>query len=229
MGYHETYEFFAIERPLGRAKLRALRALSTRATITPTRFHNFYDWGGLKADPREMLRRYFDVFIYTGEGGARWGMLRLPADRIDVRCWRLYLPEQRGKSPPGWCASFVTRGSVTVLTFLPSEAADEEVLDEEGSWAVPLALFRADLLAGDSRGLYLAWLGSVQGGERRPADREPPRPPGLQRLTGTLHSLAEFLRLDPHLLAVARAAPGRRPRTAGALLEAAHGRATVTE
>jgi len=107
MGYHETYEFFAIERPLGQAKLRALRAVSTRATITPTRFYNFYDWGGLKADPREMLRRYFDVFIYTGEGGARWGMLRLPADRIDVRCWRLYLSEQRGRSPPGRCASFV--------------------------------------------------------------------------------------------------------------------------
>ena len=45
MSYHETYEFFSIDRRLTRVEMRALRAISTRATITPTRFYNFYDWG----------------------------------------------------------------------------------------------------------------------------------------------------------------------------------------
>jgi hypothetical protein len=71
VGYHETHEFFAIDRPLRAGEMRALRRLSSRATITPTRFYNFYDWGGLKADPRDLVRRYFDLFICTGQGGAR--------------------------------------------------------------------------------------------------------------------------------------------------------------
>lgn len=231
MGYHETYEFFAIDRPLRASEMKALRGLSSRATITPTRFYNFYDWGGLKGEPRDMLRRYFDLCIYTGEGGARWGMLRLPAERVDRRRWRAYLPEQRGARPPSRCASFVTRGGVTILTLgppedagvsdFPGETSGEEVLYDEASWAVPLALLRADLLAGDLRGLYLLWLASVQGGERRPAEREPPRLPGLNRLTGTLHLLAEFLRLDAGLLAIALAGRGPASRTAGALLQAA--------
>ncbi len=100
VGYHETYEFFAIDRPLGAGEMKALRGLSSRATITPTRFYNFYDWGGLKADPRDMLGRYFDLCVYTGEAGVRWGMLRLPAERVDRRRWRAYLPEQRGVRPP---------------------------------------------------------------------------------------------------------------------------------
>jgi hypothetical protein len=53
MSYYETYEFFAIDRRLTHAEMRALRRISTRATITPTRFHNFYNWGGLKADPQD--------------------------------------------------------------------------------------------------------------------------------------------------------------------------------
>lgn len=234
MGYHETYEFFAIDRPLRAGEMSALRRLSSRATITPTRFYNFYDWGGLKADPRDLVRRYFDLFIYTGQGGARWGMLRLPASRVDRRRWRAYLPERRGTREPDRCASFVTQGDLTILSLGPPEdswasafsgEAVEEALGDEASWAVPLALLRADLLAGDLRGLYLLWLASVQAGERRPGAREPARPPGLGGLTGMLHLVAEFLRLDAGLVAVALAAPEAGSRTAGALLEAARERA----
>src|SRR5665213_1766174 len=65
MSFYETYEFFALDHPLTSAEMRALRRISTRAIITPTRFWNFYDWGGLKGDPRDILRRYFDLFVDT--------------------------------------------------------------------------------------------------------------------------------------------------------------------
>jgi hypothetical protein len=42
-----------------------LRSRSSRATITPTCFVNNYNWGDLKADPAEWMRRYFDGFVYT--------------------------------------------------------------------------------------------------------------------------------------------------------------------
>lgn len=243
MSYHETYEFFAIDRRLTPTEMHALRAVSTRATITPARFYNFYDWGGLKGDPRELLRRYFDLFVHTGNGRPEWGMLRFPAGGIDLHRWRPYVPVQRGAGPPARAASVATAGDVAILTITPAEEVmlhptrrtpledvdddwredwiDEE-LGDEASWPVPLALVRADLLAGDLRPLYLLWLLSAQCGERRASAAEPPRPPGLERPTGSLWMFAEFLRLNADLLTVAVEAPSGVPsRTAGQMLDVA--------
>ena len=250
MSYHETYEFFAIDRRLTPAEMRALRNISTRATITPTRFYNFYDWGGLKADPSELVHRYFDLFVYTElSSGGRSATLRFPADRIDRRVWRTYVAERRGTAATERCASLMLRGETVLLDLLPAEdprlarswSLDDHDEDEEwmgdafgdtleredvneGGLAVPLALVRADLLARDLRALYLLWLCSVQGGERRATTVEPPRPPGLDgvsHLSGVLASFAEFMRLDEDLLAVALESPRPTGRTAGALVEAA--------
>lgn len=243
MSYHETYEFFALDRCLTPAEMRALRAVSTRATITPVRFYNVYDWGGLKGDPRELLRRYFDLFVHTGNGRPEWGMLRFPAGGIDLRRWRPYVPVQRRADPPARVASVAAAEDVAVLTIVPAEEAtfhsigraspwdadddwredwiDDELADE-ASWPVPLALVRAELLAGDLRPLYLLWLLSVQCGERRASTAEPLQPPGLERPTGSLWMFAEFLGLNADLLTVAvEAASGTAPRTAGQMLDAA--------
>jgi hypothetical protein len=87
---------------------------------------------------------------------------------------------------------------------------------------VPLALVRAELLAGDLRPLFLLWLLSVQCGERRASTAEPPHPPELEQPTGSLWMFAEFLGLNADLLTVAvEAASGAAPRTAGQMLDAA--------
>jgi len=51
--------------------------------------------------------------------------------------------------------------------------------------------------------LYLAWLLSVESGELADDDAEPPIPPGMAALNAPLRSLADFLRLDEDLIAVA--------------------------
>src|SRR3954451_14120121 len=61
---YKYYEFAAVDRPLGARDLDALRALSTRAHITPTSFVNTYEWGSFKGDPRRLVERYFDAFLY---------------------------------------------------------------------------------------------------------------------------------------------------------------------
>ena len=58
-------EFAAIDRPLTSEQMSRLRALSTRATITPTRFCNFYTWGDFKGDPLALMEEYFDAFVYV--------------------------------------------------------------------------------------------------------------------------------------------------------------------
>ncbi|MEK6612836.1 MAG: hypothetical protein AABZ29_08620 [Gemmatimonadota bacterium] len=196
VSYHETFEFFAIDRCLTVAQMRALRRISTRATITPNRFFNSYHWGGLKGNPRDMLRRYFDLFVHTGNGIPDCGMLRLPFRAITIASWRPFVAVPR----------------------------DDESADQ-ASWPVPLALIRSRLLAGDLSPLYLLWLLSVQYGDRRATAAEPPRPPGLDRRDGALHLFAEFLGLNASLLMTALEDPPAAPRSAGQLLDAARARA----
>jgi hypothetical protein len=70
---------------------------------------------------------------------------------------------------------------------------------------------RAELAAGDLRPLYLAWLAAYGSWERdenvfdRDADDdlEPTVPPGLGALSAAQRALADFLRLDDNLLAIA--------------------------
>jgi hypothetical protein len=64
MSEYQSYEFVALDRPLTADGMAELRAISTRAEITPTRFWNEYHWGDLKADPADLLARYFDVDVY---------------------------------------------------------------------------------------------------------------------------------------------------------------------
>jgi hypothetical protein len=264
MSYHETFEFFAIDRLLSPDEMRALRAISTRAVISPARFYNFYNWGGLKGDPREMLARYFDLFVHTGNGRPDWAMLRFPKDGIHLARWKPYVTVQRGAQSRGCAASITPVRGALILDITPDEdstlpaahgehsedevdengewddADDDEWYGEDGwrgrewyddeatdmsmdetSWPVPLALVRADLLAGDMRPLHLLWLLSVQCGERRAATLEPPRPAGEPSLTGSQYLFAELLRLNADLVAVALEAPEGEQRTAGDLLAAA--------
>lgn len=78
MSEYQYYEFAAIDRPLTRAEMAKLRAVSTRGVITPTSFTNHYEWGDLKADPADWMRRYFDAFVYTANWCSCWLSLRVP-------------------------------------------------------------------------------------------------------------------------------------------------------
>ncbi len=67
MSEYQYYEFAAINRPLTRAEMAQLRGVSSRAEITASGFVNHYEWRGLKADPADWMRRYFDAFVYTAD------------------------------------------------------------------------------------------------------------------------------------------------------------------
>lgn len=65
MSEYQYYEFSAIDRLLSQAEMAELRAVSSRAQISPSGFVNHYEWGDLKADPADWMRRHFDAFVYT--------------------------------------------------------------------------------------------------------------------------------------------------------------------
>lgn len=198
MSEYQWYEFVALERPLTAGEMGELRAISTRAEITPTRFWNEYQWGDLKADPAELLARYFDVHLYFANWGTRRLMFRLPRRAVDVEALRAYAP--------GGAATLTIRGDHVILDLCSETDEPDDDWFEGGHLAASLTPLRADLLAGDHRAAHLAWLLAVQAGEVDDATPEPPVPAGLAAGTAGLAALAAFLCLDRDLLTVATTA-----------------------
>lgn len=83
MSEYQYYEFLAVDRALDARQLDEVRAMSTRAHITPTSFVNTYHWGDFHGDPRRMVERYFDAFLYLANWGTRQLMIKLPARLLD--------------------------------------------------------------------------------------------------------------------------------------------------
>jgi hypothetical protein len=104
MSEFQYYEFVAVDRPLTSMERGELRALSTRARITPSSFVNDYQWGDLRGDPRVWMERYFDARLHLANWGARRIVLRLPCAAVRVCCigraqveWRSCLAEDAGR------------------------------------------------------------------------------------------------------------------------------------
>ena len=204
MSEYQYYEFLAIDRPLDEDEQAELRSLSTRAEIDATSFVNEYHWGDFKGDPRHLMERYYDAHLYLANWGTHRVMFRLPADLLD--------PDLAGDYCAGDAVSAWAAGEFVVLDFTSEDEAGEFVFDYDAEDLLPgIVGVRAELAIGDLRPLYLAWLAAYGAWERdedafdREADDdlEPPVPPGLGSLTAAQRALADFLRLDDDLLAIA--------------------------
>jgi hypothetical protein len=194
MSEYQRYEFVALDRPLSSRQMGELRAISTRADISSTRFWNEYHWGDIKADPAELLARYFDALLYVANWGTHRLMLKLPASGVTLAELRPYFP--------GGSARLIKRGAVVLVDLLcESDEAYDETVEEDGLAA--LTPLRAQLLAGDLSAAYLSFLLAVQAGDVDEAKREPPVPAGLGQPSAAIVALGQFLRLDPDLLAAA--------------------------
>ncbi|WP_213454648.1 hypothetical protein [Rhizomonospora bruguierae] len=198
MSEYQYYEFTAVDRPLTTREQGELRALSTRADITATSFVNTYEWGNFKGDPHELMGRYFDAHLYLTNWGTRQLMLRLPKRVLDPATVAGYCP---GGSASAWTTG---KHVIVHLHREDEDGTDEWDLDGHGLLASIIPA-RATLAAGDLRLLYLSWLRCAQSLELDDAEPEPPVPPGLGTLDASLTAVAEFLCIDPDLIAAAAA------------------------
>ncbi|MFC0432211.1 hypothetical protein [Kutzneria buriramensis] len=204
MSEYQYYEFLAIDRPLNDAEQAEVRALSTRARITATSFVNEYHWGDLKGNPSRLMERYYDAHLYVANWGTHRVMFRLPCDLLDQVVVEDYCV---GDQVSAW-----TTHEFTLLELTSADHAGEFDFDYDSETLLSGIIgVRAELAAGDLRPLYLAWLAAYGAWERdedvfdRDADDdlEPPVPPGLGALTAAQRALADFLRLDDDLIAIA--------------------------
>jgi hypothetical protein len=194
MSEYQYYEFQAIDRPLMDSEMRTLRSYSTRATITRTSFVNDYSWGAFKGNEDAWMEKYFDAFLYLANWGTHVLKLRLPARLLDLRTAQEYCV---GDSAWAW-----EKGGKVILSFVSEDEEGGDWVEGEGRLSALIPV-RAELARGDLRALYLGWLLCAQSGELDDDEPEPAVPPGLRRLSASLESLAEFLRIDRDLLYVA--------------------------
>lgn len=202
MSEYQYYEFLAVDRPLDAAEQARVRSLSTRARITATSFVNEYHWGDFKGDPGRLMERYYDAHLYVANWGTRRLMLRLPGDLLD--------PDVVEEFCVGDQIGARVTDEFVVLDFTSEDDASDFDYDAEALLSAIVGV-RAELAAGDLRPLYIGWLAAYGAWERDEDafprdvddDPEPPVPPGLSTLTAAQRALADFLRLDEDLLAVA--------------------------
>jgi hypothetical protein len=120
------------------------------------------------------------------------GLIDLPA--VEPYCWEVAI-------------EFTKLGAYQILEIELNEEAGFGWVETEGVLSALIQL-RNDILDGDYRCLYLAWLKAVtlEDPDDVAGEQEPPVPAGLQKLTPALQRLAQFFDIDPHLIESAAAA-----------------------
>ncbi len=198
MSEYQYYEFLAVDRPLTEADRKALRKVSSRAEITARSFTNTYEWGDFKGNPQTMMERWFDLHLYLANWGTRRLMLKLPRRLVDSDRLAAMMNGIEG-------FALSAAGESMVVDIERHEEGGYDEWDDGSEWLEKLLPLRADVLAGDLRVFYLAWLIGV---ESEAVDAEAPEPlPGLGPMTEALGAFADFFQLDPDLVAAAAERP----------------------
>lgn len=207
MSEYQYYEFLALDRALTSRQREELRQLSTRAEITATRFTNEYHWGGFHGDPEKMMASYFDAFLYLANWGTRHLMFRVPRIALDTEYAEQYCYTR--------AASLIATGDHLIISLYADREPDDNWDQAPGELGGMVAA-RSELLAGDHRLLYLAWLMGIQWDHVDDEDTEPPVPAGLKDLSGALQAIVDFLEIDQDLIAAAAEASPASTDTPGA-------------
>ncbi len=196
MSEYQRYEFMTSDRPLTRTQLDEVNGLSSHIEASSTHAVIEYHWGDFKHDPIKVLHNYFDGFLYWANWGSPRLALRfphgiLPANLIDGYDFDDFV-------------TFTKHPDYDILDmhFGEMEAPDEWTEYDLGS----LISIRDELMEGDLRALYIAWLatmrmlGSYDEEEEDEDVIAPPVPPAFATLTAAQQALAELFQLPEELL-----------------------------
>ncbi len=218
MSEYQYYEFQTLDHPMTPEALAEMRSLSSRVQLTPTSAKFTYNYGNFRGDPYNILAQHFDAMLYITNWGTRQLMFRFPQKTIPAEVMAAY------QHPNGltWSAE----GGYIILNIeRDNENGDSDWLDDDGLLG-GLTQARNDILSGDYRALYLAWLVAAEsepeeydddddeGEEDSEELREAPVPPGLKTLSSTLKNIMVFFEIDPNLVkAAAQTSPAAEKLT----------------
>lgn len=210
MSEYQRYEFMTSDRPLTSAQLEEVNHLSSHIEASPTHALIEYHWGDFKHDPVKVTHKYFDGFLYFASWGSPRLVLRfphgiLPANLIEGYDFDEYVHFTRH---PDF--------DILDIQYYEEDGPGEWVECELGD----LISIREELMDGDLRTLYIAWLAcqylidrkygyddeeeEESGEEEEQGNYEtsaPPVPPDFGKLTAAQLALAKLLQVPKELLA----------------------------
>ncbi len=194
MSEYQFYEFRAIDRPLTEDQKTFVCSLSSRASVTSHSASFVYHYGDFRGDVIKLMTDYFDAMMYMANWGSRRLIFRIPCSSIDMKQVEKYCISREINVKK-------TKDQKNVL--LDIDFCDENLMDwiEGEDWFDDLVGLREELIQGDFRGLYLAWLKAAE--YMDPDPLEPPVPAGLGDLSHAQRKFVEFLEIDENLIEVA--------------------------
>lgn len=225
MSEYQYYEFRTINRQLTAAERAAVNKLSSHGQTTATGFSVDYSYGDFKHNPDEVLARYFDIFFYTANWGTVTLKFRYPKGLLNLRGLEPYCLDS------AMVIDHKTVGDSVVIGFEWNPEDGTDWVEAEGMLDGVVALYQ-DIMAGDYRAFYLAWLKTIQGGtaysdELDDDTLEPPVPAGLDNLSPALADFIAMFEIDKDLIAAA--AKGSGQATATSAIEPATALATLSK
>jgi hypothetical protein len=223
MSEYQYYEFQSVDRRLTQSEQEALSQLSSRAQISSNRAIFVYNYGDLPGNEKQLLVKYFDAMFYIANWGSLQLMFRFPKGLIDVELMQKYCIED-----------IVEVSEINNFVILEISINEEEGFDGwiegEGNLSSLIGL-RQEILQGDYRLLYLAWLKGItyldelddEDEDERDDDEEndekndeeeglePPVPPNFGKLSSSLQAFIDIFEVDEHLLKAAISASVTKP------------------
>lgn len=196
MSEDQYYEFLALDRPLSTSEQSYIQSLSSRVKLTSNQAIFTYSYGDFRGDPQQLLEKCFDIMLYMANWGTRQLMFRLPLSLVDLPLLESYcLPHK---------ISVATTFDYVILDINIDDEEYHDWIEGEG-WLSQFVSLRDDLLRGDFRALYLAWLkaASIVINEEEEDLIEPPVPVNLQNLSSALRKFVEFFQINEDLITAA--------------------------
>jgi hypothetical protein len=211
MSEYQYYEFQAIDRALTDAEQADVAKLSSRVDLSPHRAVFTYSFGDFRGDPVKLLTKYFDAMLYLANWGSRQLYFRMPQTLV----------KESALAPYRVADAIFTKaiGDHIILGICLDEEGGSGWIEGEDylSGLIPL---RRQILEGDYRALYLAWLKANEFPDDDDEKHlEPPVPAGLRNLPKPLREFVDLFEIDSDLLAVAAEASADAPVESDAELE----------
>lgn len=213
MSEYQYHEWQAVDQVLTPEEQAAVNDLSSHIEVSSSRAVVTYHWSDFRHDPKQVLLKFFDAYFYLANWGSLRLMFRFPKGLLDEADLSPYCIDEY--------ITFETFGKYQVLDLDFSPEDGGGWMEAEAGLSHFIRL-RADLLEGDYRLLYLAWLKAMtfygepyddEGYEDDDTDiadddREPPVPSGLKKLSPSLQNFVQVFEIDPFLVqAAAEASP----------------------
>jgi hypothetical protein len=200
MSTYQYYEFRAMDRPLTREQREEIASLSSRATVTSHQAIFAYLYEDFRGDEEKLMETHFDMMLCVANWGTRRVMFRLPSSLIDMNQLDSFcISEEIGH--------WLTKDKQYTILDLNFENEDMYGDGIEGEGLLnELIDLREELIQGDFRLLYLAWLKAAKALEMEDIDEEilePPVPSGLKQLSNAQEAYIKFLDIDRGMVAVA--------------------------